>query len=55
MISGKPILHISIYYRGSSKSKAELKKPLSTYAKRLLSNNTYYFSKIPTVDIVCKV
>lgn len=46
MISDKPILHISIYYRGSSKSKAELKKPLSTYTKKLLSNPWE-----PSVDI----
>jgi hypothetical protein len=38
MNSDKPILHISIYYRGSSKPIAELKKQLSTYSKRLLSN-----------------
>jgi hypothetical protein len=38
MNSDKPILHISIYYRGSSKSKAELKKQLSRYSKRLLRN-----------------
>jgi hypothetical protein len=38
MNSNKPILHISIYYRGSSKFKTELKKQLSLYTKRILSN-----------------
>jgi hypothetical protein len=38
MISYRPILHISIYYRGSSKTKTKLKKQLSTYSKRLSIN-----------------
>ncbi len=44
--SNKPKLHVSIYYRGSSKSKTELRKHLSTYVKRLLSNPWE-----PSVDI----
>lgn len=46
MNSNKPVLHISIYYRGSSKSKTTLKRQLSTYIKRL-SSNPYE----PSVDI----
>ncbi|WP_054695787.1 hypothetical protein [Syntrophomonas palmitatica] len=46
MNSNKPVLHISIYYRGSSKSKIKLKKQLSAYTKRLLSNPWK-----PSVDI----
>ncbi len=38
MISYRPILHISIYYKGSSITKAVLKKQLSTYIKKLISN-----------------
>ncbi len=38
MNSNKPVLHISIYYQGSSKFKPTLKRQLSAYAKRLLSN-----------------
>lgn len=46
MNSDKPVLHISIYYRGSSKFKTELKKQLSLYTKRILSNPWE-----PSVDI----
>lgn len=46
MNSYKPVLHISIFYRGSSKSKTALKKQLSAYAKRLLNNPWE-----PSVDI----
>ena len=41
-----PILHVSIYYRGCSKFRTELRKHLSSYTKRLLSNPWE-----PTVDI----
>ncbi|MDD2401923.1 MAG: hypothetical protein PHD60_06975 [Clostridia bacterium] len=46
MNSDKPVLHISIYYRGNSKSKTALKRQLSIYTKRLLSNPWE-----PSVDI----
>jgi hypothetical protein len=37
-MNNKPILHISIYYRGSSKLKTKLNKQLTAYTKRLISN-----------------
>jgi hypothetical protein len=46
MNNNKPILYVSIYYQGSSKSKAKLNKQLSAYAKRLLGNPCE-----PSVDI----
>ncbi len=38
MNGNKPVFHISIYCRGCNKSKATLKRQLSAYANRLLSN-----------------
>jgi hypothetical protein len=38
MNNNKPILYISIYYRGSSKSKTKINKQLTSYTKRLISN-----------------
>ena len=46
MKSNRPVLHISIYYRGSSKIKTTLKRQLSTYIKRSSSNPDE-----PSVDI----
>ncbi len=46
MNSNRPVLHISIYYRGSSKIKTTLKRQLSTYIKRSSSNPDE-----PSVDI----
>ena len=46
MNSNRPVLHTSIYYRGSSKIKTTLKRQLSTYIKRS-SSNPYE----PSVDI----
>ena len=46
MNNNKPILRISIYYRGSSKSKTKLNKQLLAYTKRLLNNPCE-----PSVDI----
>ena len=46
MSSNKPILHISICFCGSSKSKTELKKQLSTYLKRLSNNPEEPFTDI---------
>lgn len=46
MNNTKPILHISIYYRGSSKSKTKLNKQLTAYTKKLLRNPWE-----PSVDI----
>ena len=37
MISNRPIMHISIHYRGHSKYKKSLKQQLSAYSKRILS------------------
>lgn len=38
MNNNRPILHISIYYQCSSKSKTKLHKQLFAYAKRRLSD-----------------
>ena len=38
MNSNQPILHVSIYYQGNSKSRAKLNTRLSVYAQRLLSD-----------------
>lgn len=38
MNSNQTLLNVSIYYRGSSKSKTALKKRLSAYSQRLLND-----------------
>lgn len=51
-MNNRPILHVSIYYQGSSQIKKELHKKLSAYTKRLVENpcNPLVDIRIDTLD-----